>query len=183
MPTFEPCLPPGSASKRTNVVARHGAAGMATAALLLVTLGAAPARAAMLSQSVDVNASPAEVWALVGPYCAIETWLPPIGSCRLDDKTPPTRTLVTKDRAATFVELETERNDASRFYSYTFLSSPLPVRDYRSTIRVTSSGNGGSTVIWRSEYRPEPGREKEALDTLTTVYRAGLDSIASRFAR
>jgi hypothetical protein len=150
---------------------------------LLVGTAGGSARAETLAQSVEVNASPAIVWALIGPYCAIETWLPPIGSCRLDGQSPPTRTLVTRDRSATFVEQETERSDQGHFYSYTFVSSPLPVHNYRSTIRVMARGTGGSTIVWKGEYVPDVGREQQAHDALAEVYQAGLDSIASHFPR
>lgn len=169
------------AGRPTKAPPGRSALALTAAVLLLAAIGTAPAPAATLSQSVDVAASPATVWAMIGPFCAIETWLPPIGACRLDGKTPPTRTLLTKDGVATFVERETERSEAGRFYSYTFLTSPLPVRNYHSTIRVTANGDGRSTVTWRGEYMPESGKEAEALETLTTVYRAGLDRIASHF--
>lgn len=155
----------------------------AAAALAVIAgLHAAPASAATLAESVDVNASPAAVWALIGPYCAIANWLPPIGTCRLEGEGSSVRTLVTRDNGATFVEREVARDDARYFYSYAFVSSPLPVHDYLSTIRVTARGMGGSTVTWTGEYKPDHGQEKVARDALTGVYRAGLETIASRFA-
>jgi hypothetical protein len=162
---------------------RHRMRRSALAAMLLAGMAAGSAQGATLAQSVNVNASPAVVWALIGPYCAIEKWLPPIGSCRLDGKTPPTRTLVTRDNAATFVEQETDRSDPRHYYSYMFVSSPLPVHDYHATIRVTARGTGGSTVSWTGEYVPDAGQEQQARDALSEVYKAGLDSIASRFPR
>src|SRR3954454_22473754 len=124
----------------------------------------APAVAAMVSRSVDVDAAPADVWAAIGPYCAIKNWLPPVGSCTEDGKTPPTRTLVTKDGKATFVETQTARSDEKRSYSYTFKSSPLPLTRYISTIEVAAKGPSQSTVTWSSTYTPNEGKEKEAKD-------------------
>jgi hypothetical protein len=162
---------------------RRPAAIAAGCLLLLAGTGLGPARAATLAQSVDVNAAPADVWALIGPYCAIEAWLPPVGSCREDGGTPPTRTLVTKDRSATFVERELARSDAQHFYSYAFVSSPLPVRNYHATIRVIARGSGGSTITWSGEYLPDNGREQQAHDALSQIYQSGLDFIAASFPR
>ena len=152
-------------------------------AIALLCAGASSASAATLSRSIDVNGSPAAVWSMIGPFCAIKDWLPPIGACSEDGKTPPTRTLVTKDGKATFVELETARSDAKQTYSYSFTSSPLPVSNYRSTIMVVAKSPGISTVTWSATYTPVPGKEKDASDALNGVYEAGLDAIKTRFAK
>lgn len=158
-------------------------AAVSVCAFVVVGAGAAPASADSLSQSVDVNGAPAEVWAVIGPYCAIKNWLPPVGSCTEDGKTPPTRTLVTKDGSATFVETETARSAEKRSYSYTFKSSPLPVTRYHSTIEVTAKGPGQSTITWSSTYTPDEGKEKDAKEALSGVYAAGLNFIKARFAK
>ena len=151
-------------------------------ALSLLSAAASPASAASLLRSVDVEGSPAKVWSMIGAFCAIKDWLPPVGTCTEDGKVPPTRTLVTKDGKATFVELQTARSDAEHFYSYTFQSSPLPVGHYTSTIKVAAKGKGMSTITWRGEYVPEPGKEKDANDALSGIYEAGLDSIKAKLA-
>jgi hypothetical protein len=156
---------------------------MSICALALLSAGVSSASAATLSRSVDVNATPAAVWSMIGPFCAIKEWLPPIGACSEDGKTPPTRTLITKDGKATFVELQTARSDANYTYSYSFASSPLPVTNYRSTIVVVAKGPGISTVTWSATYTPAPGKEKDASDALNGVYESGLDAIKTRFAK
>jgi hypothetical protein len=156
---------------------------MSVCALALLGAGVSSASAATLSRSVDVTGTPAAVWSMIGPFCAIKDWLPPIGACSEDGNTPPTRTLVTKDGKATFVELQTARNDAKFTYSYSFTSSPLPVTNYRSTIVVVAKGPGISTVSWSATYTPTPGKEKDASDALNGVYEAGLDAIKTKFAK
>lgn len=151
--------------------------------LAFLGAGVSSATADSLMRSVDVNGTPAEVWSLIGPFCAIKDWLPPVGSCTEDGKTPPTRTLVTKDGSATFVETQTGRSSEKRSYSYIFKSSPLPVTRYESTIEVTAKGPGQSTVTWSSTYTANEGKEKEAKEALTGVYAAGLDFIKTRFAK
>src|SRR4051812_15849222 len=143
----------------------------------------APAVAAMVSRSVDVDAAPADVWAAIGPYCAIKNWLPPVGSCTEDGKTPPTRTLVTKDGKATFVELQTARSDKDFSYSYSFLSAPLPLKNYSATIKVVPMAGGRSTVIWSGSFTPDSGKTSVARDALEGIYEAGLSTIKARFAQ
>ena len=74
--------------------------------------------------------------------------MPPVGQCIEDGKAPPTRILVTKDGKAAFVETQTSRSDAEHSYSYTFLSSPLPVSNYTSTIKVTAKPLIGPESNW-----------------------------------
>ena len=67
------------------------AARAAAFAMVLLNSGTAPALAATISRSAEVKASVAAVWSLIGPFCAIKDWLPPVGQCIEDGKAPPTR--------------------------------------------------------------------------------------------
>lgn len=145
-----------------------------------IFVGAVPAQAATISRSAEVKAPVSDVWSLIGPFCAIKDWLPPVGECIEDGKTPSTRVLITKDGKAAFVELQTARNDAEHSYSYSFLSSPLPVSKYRSTIKVAPNPDGTSTVIWSGSYTPEQGKEQAASEALAGVYDAGLAEIKAK---
>jgi hypothetical protein len=148
-----------------------------------LSLGSFAASAANLSRSIEVNAAPASVWSAIGAFCAIKDWLPPVGICIEDGKTPPIRTLVTKDGKAAFVEKQTARSEAEHSYSYTFVSSPLPVTNYSSTIKVTAKGEGVSVVTWTGTYTPDSGKEKDASDALTGVYESGLAGIKARLTK
>jgi len=152
-------------------------------AAIALGLGASAASAASLSRSMEVNGTPAAVWSAIGAFCAIKDWLPPVGMCIEDGKSPPTRTLVTKDGKAAFVEKQTARNDGEHTYSYSFVSSPLPVTNYASTIKVTAKGEGTSLITWTGTYTPDSGKEKDASEALNGVYEAGLSSIKARFAK
>jgi hypothetical protein len=167
--------------KSTN--AKIACAVLSVCMLAFLGAGLSTASAASLSRSVDVNGTPEAVWSMIGPFCAIKDWLPPIGTCTEDGKAPPTRILVTKDGKATFVELQTARSDEKHTYSYSFISSPLPVTHYTSTIAVVAKSAGISTVTWSSTYTPDGGREKDANDALSGVYEAGLNEIQTRLAQ
>ncbi len=142
-----------------------------------LSLAAPAAQAATLTRSIVVTGAPSDIWAIVGPFCAIKDWLPPVGSCTQTDNSPPVRTLVTRDGQATFVERQVARSDQEHFYSYVFVSSPLPVSNYKSTIKVTALGRNQSTVTWSASYTPHPGRDADAKDALRGIYAAGLTTI------
>jgi hypothetical protein len=168
---------------KTIALGRSAAIAAVALSLGALSLGASVASAASLSRSMEVNGAPAAVWSAIGAFCAIKDWLPPVGICIEDGKTPPTRTLVTKDGKAAFVEKQTARNDAEHSYSYAFVSSPLPVTNYSSTIKVTAKGEGTSVVTWTGTYTPDSGKERDASEALNGVYEAGLSAIKARFAK
>lgn len=161
------------------------APSLCSAALCVAALGfgAAPASAAGLTRSIEVDAAASAVWTEIGSFCAIKEWLPPVGICIEDGKSPPTRTLVTKDGKASFVETQTARNEKDYSYSYAFVASPLPVTNYKSTIKVTEKGGGVSVVTWTGTYLPASGKEKDAMDALSGIYEAGLAGIQAKFKK
>jgi len=152
-------------------------------ALILLTAGTSPVSAASLSRSVDVDGTPTAVWSMIGPFCAIKDWHPAIGTCVEDGYSPRTRTLVTRDGKARFVETQTARSDAEHLYSYIFKSSPLPVTDYTSTLKVTAKSKDISTITWSGTYTPDHGKENDASDALRGIYESGLDAIKTKLTK
>ncbi|MEP7209797.1 MAG: SRPBCC family protein [Alphaproteobacteria bacterium] len=178
-----PVEPRRRASERTMYLVARVAGVAAVGALVALAAVASPRAPVSLTRSVDVKGEPAQVWAMIGAYCAIKDWHPAIGKCTEDGKRPTTRTLVTKDGAATFIELQTARDDAKQRYSYTFTSAPVPVTHYSSTFRVTAKATGVSTVTWSGAYTPDAGKEKDASDALAGIYESGLAAIQARLAK
>jgi hypothetical protein len=168
---------------RHHLLARVLGALLATCGIIGCTMVAPPKPAITLSRSVDVPGSPAEVWAAIGGFCAIADWHPAIRACNEDNKTPTTRTLVTKADGAVFVELQTDRNDAAHRYTYTFVSSPVPVTRYSSTFQVVGKGAGVSTVIWSGAYVAEPGTALAAANALSGIYESGLTAIQTKLGK
>lgn len=157
----------------------------AYAALSITGLAIFPsdARAGSLTRQTDVAASAAAVWAAIGPFCAIKDWHPAIGVCVTDGKTPVTRTLITKDGKAAFVETEMARDDAKHLYSYNFVASPLPAPKYLATIRVVPTGANASTIVWHGDFTAEPGKDKGVEAALTNIYESGLAALKAKFAK
>jgi len=170
---------------KNDMTAGKIAASLRSATLCAVALGfgAMPVSAADLTRTIEVDGAPSAVWSVIGSFCAIKDWLPPVGMCIEDGKTPPTRTLVTKDGKASFVETQIARNEKEYSYSYAFVSSPLPVTNYKSTIKVTAKGDSGSVVTWTGTYTPDSGKEKDATEALSGVYEAGLLGIQAKFKK
>lgn len=161
---------------------RHSLKALGGAALLAASLGHA-ASANEVTRTQDVAGTPDQIWSQIGGFCAIKNWHPVVGTCTTDGKTPPTRTLVTKDGKVTFVETQTARDDAAHTYSYNFVQSPFPVTSYIGTISVADKGYGMSTITWHGVYTPVPGKEKDAEAAFVSVYEPGLAALKAKFAK
>ena len=166
-----------------HFVANVTIAVVCVSALAFVSADATPASAGSLTRSMDVNATPDAVWSQIGGFCAIKDWHPAIGVCVMDGKTPPTRTLITKDGKLSFVETEMARDDAKHLYSYNFVTSPLPATKYLATIRVAAKGANASTVVWHGDYTAEPGKDKDVEGALVNIYESGLTALKVKFAK
>ncbi|HUO89689.1 MAG TPA: SRPBCC family protein [Rhizomicrobium sp.] len=157
--------------------------GIVLASLVVVAAMDSPARAGSLTRTTAVPASADAVWSVIGPFCAIKDWHPVIGTCVLDGKTPPTRTLVSKDGKVAFVETEMARDDARHLYSYDFVASPLPATHYLGTIKVEPDGANGSRVVWHGSYVASKGQDKAVENALAGIYESGLAAIKARFTK
>ncbi len=87
------------------------------------------------------------------------------------------RTLTAKD-GAQFVEKQVAWDDGGKSYTYTILTSPLPITGYKSTLGVSGSGDT-ATLIWTgsfTENTPDNGADK----VVSSIYQAGLGGLKTK---
>ena len=123
---------------------------------------------ALLVHSVWRTPAPAEwLWKKIGDFCGIENWIPAVEKCVLS-KGGKERTVYVKGDGQVVERLD-NWDDAKRTYSYTILSSGLPVDDYHSTISVEPDGNG-SVLKWRGTYKAKGTSDAEAKKLIDGIY-------------
>lgn len=133
-----------------------------------------------LSEKADLAAPPAKAWDAIKDFGAWQTWHPVLASDEItkgkDHAKGAVRVLTTKDGGKITEEL-TSYSAAGMTYSYRILESPLPVKNYASTLKVTRTKTG-STVTWSSTFDAKDGTsDDDAKKAMTGVYRAGLDNL------
>ena len=121
------------------------------------------------------TATPEAAWKKIGDFCGIATWHPAVEKCVLSDD-GKMRTLSLKG-GGTIVETLVSRDDNAHSYTYEIVSSPLPVSDYVSTIKVLPEGSG-SSIVWTGNYKAKGASDADAKDTIDGIYKAGVDAIA-----
>lgn len=134
-----------------------------------------------VSKQVTVNASPDTTWKMIGDFNHLDVWHPVVVSSVLTQGTPNEVRLLTLGNGATITEKQVSRDDAQRSYTYAITESPLPVADYVSTISVSPSADGKSTVTWRSSFDANGVTDEEAVNTITGIYDAGLNNLDKHF--
>jgi len=134
--------------------------------------------AAEVTEKVEVKATPAAAWAAIGDFCGIKNWHPVIAGCDIKmEGSDKIRTLTTKD-GAQFVEKQLAYDDAKKSYTYTILKSPLPLKDYKSTLGVEGTGDKVS-IVWTGTFTPDApdnGVEK----VVSGIYASGLTGLKSK---
>jgi hypothetical protein len=133
-----------------------------------------------------VDASAERVWTTIRRFDAVAAWLPFVKSSPIEDGGDPTRVgcvrVLTQTDGEVFREVLVALSDAERFYSYTFASSPVPVRDHRTTLRVRPITEGDrSYVEWSSRFDIDPKHEAQLVDLMNRNFVNGLRNLAKNF--
>jgi hypothetical protein len=128
-----------------------------------------------LTRSVTLNASPGDVWALIGGFQGLPGWHPAVEtSTREDIGGVEHRRL---GLAGGGEILEKNLGSDTMSVGYEIIESPLPLADYKATISVADAG-GKAVVVWASTYE---GTADGASDVVAGIYQAGLDALGAKF--
>jgi len=132
----------------------------------------------VVAESVDLDASPEKVWALIGQFNNL-SWHPLVANIQLTGTgVGQLRTIETIDGKQVIERLEVMDN-AKRFYRYTNIGG-LPVSSYTGTLEVKPKGPG-STVGWRAQFLANNQATFLVKLILSTLFKVGLDSLPARF--
>ena len=135
-----------------------------------------------------IDAPIEQVWAAVRRFDAVAELLPFVESSPIEEHREPTAVgairVVTQTDGGVFREVLVAHSDAERFYSYTFVGSPIPVRAHRTTLRLRRVTDGNRTLgEWSSRFEIAPDREAELVGLMETNFLAGLRALDSRLGR
>ena len=127
------------------------------------------------SASLEVPATAARVWQLIGGFNSLPDWLPYIPTSTLSEG-GRVRSLANEEGGVIVERLEAFDNQA-RTYSYSILQAPFPVTGYRSTLTVHEVSGGESRVEWAGTFTPAGTSEEEAITLFHGIYTEGLAAL------
>ena len=158
----------------------------AAALSLLVTVSTSwAAERYTVTESVLLDASADAAWNAVKDFSALEGWHPAVTQTKVVVGEVPmrgaVRVLTVGDNEGEVHETLTAYSDETRSFSYVInFTDVLPVKDYVSTVSVVEVGENLSLVIWTGDFLsnpPDGEPDSMAQETMSSVYRAGLDNL------
>jgi mxaD protein len=162
-----------------NSILRQSAAA---ASLMAAATGFAAGNLTVSREAI-VERPPATVWKLIGNFNALDVWLPPVmNSSYTGEATEPGAIRVLDlGNNARVTEKLLAYSSADHHYSYAFVSSPLPVKNYVATIELTAAGEGKTKVRWSSSFDAAGAPDEQAKQAILGIYDAGLAKLSSIF--
>jgi hypothetical protein len=130
-----------------------------------------------VTDRIDLNAAPDQVWALMGDFDA--SWHPLIANIKLiGGGVGQLRVIETIDGKQIIERLDAI-DDSARFYRYTCISG-IPASDYTGRLEVKPNG-AGTSVEWSAQYLPKGQGDVVVRTIISTLFKTGLESLKSRF--
>ena len=120
------------------------------------------------SVTIDLDATPDQVWAVVGDFEGIGSWFPGIESTRIEGDVRILGTM-----GMEIHEQLVERDDEGRVLVYSVIQG-APIESHRASVSVKGRGDG-STVDWLVEVEPP-----EMLPIFVDIYQKALEQIRDK---
>ena len=131
-----------------------------------------------IAMSTDLNVSADDAWKLIGNFNALPDWHPLVEKSELTKKGQERRLSLVG--GGTIIERLENIDAKTRTYTYSIIDSPLPVKNYKATLKVTGSGKN-CKVEWSSEFEANAGYENDALEALQDIYESGFENLRKMF--
>ena len=149
---------------------------------------AGEAKTLHVEQSIEINAKPDTVWDKVSNFGDLGAWHPAVKTTEIVDGKNNTKgavRLLTLQDGGTIKEKLDAYSAKKHSFSYRILEGVLPVSSYVSTVAVAPSKDGKTTVTWTGHFKrkdvsgsPAKGAgDEDAVNTITAVYKGGLDNL------
>ncbi len=130
-----------------------------------------------------IDAPPDVLWSTIAAMTGMEDWYPDlIARSKVDAATtPPTRFCVMRD-GGELHERILLRDADTRTFVYAIDHHPMPAQSVVGTIRIDAADTG-SRVTWDAQFNVEDTMADALTQTISAMYRAGLDSLANHHTK
>ncbi|MCE9657551.1 MAG: SRPBCC family protein [Burkholderiales bacterium] len=157
--------------------------GTVSAASLILAASSFAAGNLSVSREVIIERPLATVWKLVGSFNSLDVWLPPVRASSFSGNAtqPGAIRMLDLGNHASVTEKLLSYSGAEHRYSYAFLSSPLPVKNYVATIELSAAGEGRTRVKWSSTFEAAGAPDEQAKEAILGIYDAGLGKLSTIF--
>lgn len=133
-----------------------------------------------VSMSLNLGVPADKVWDMIGGFNALADWHPAVEKSEIEGEGKGSVRTLHLAGGGTIRERLEQIDDEGKLYSYSILSSPLPVANYSSTIRLEDD-ESGCKVTWESDFQPSGAPEGDAVQVISGIYQAGFDNLKKMF--
>ncbi len=135
-----------------------------------------------VSMSADLGVPAEQVWEMIRGFNALPDWHPGIEKSEIEGEGRGSVRTLHLLGGGTITERLEAIDDTGKAYTYSIVSSPLPVANYTATIRLVDKADGsGCRVEWESDFQAAGAPEGDAVAAIQGVYQAGLDNLKKMF--
>jgi hypothetical protein len=135
-----------------------------------------------------INAPIEQVWNRIRDFDGLPNWHPGIATSNVEGGKPSDQVgcvrVLTLQNGAVIREQLLEMSDLGHHYSYSILESPLPVANYRGTLRLRRITDGNRTFAeWSASFDANPTeKQAETEDFISNgVFQGGFDALNKHF--
>jgi hypothetical protein len=135
-----------------------------------------------VSMSTRLNASADQVWKVLRDFNGLPVFVAAIKKSTMEGSgVGAVRKLTFEGGGPPVVEKLEKLDDQAKTLSYSIITSPLPVKDYFSTMEVMDLGAGQCELKWYSTFEPKDAPEAEAVKVVEGVYAGGFEGLKKLF--
>jgi hypothetical protein len=135
-----------------------------------------------------INAPIDQVWRRIRDYNGLPGWHPGVAKSEIEGGEPANQPgcvrVLTLGNGAVIRERLLEMSDLGHHYSYAILASPLPVANYRATLRLRPISDGNRTFAeWSATFDPDPPEKQAEAENMigNGVFQGGFDALKKHF--
>ena len=136
---------------------------------------------AKVAMSMNLGVPANQVWDMIGGFHSLQDWHPAVERSDIEGEGKGSMRTLHLVGGGQIVERLEQLDDEGKQYSYSIVSSPLPVANYQGTISLKEAEDGSCKVEWESEFQPSGAPENDAVQTIQGIYQAGFDNLRKMF--
>jgi hypothetical protein len=130
---------------------------------------------AEVTEEATFNSSIDDVWKVVGDFGGFMVAMG-MPAEMAGEGVGQTRTIGSGDAA--MVERLEEHDEAARRIVYSIVSGPLPIKNYRSTMQLSDSGNNTTKLVWTGTFDAD---SQESVGIVKSIYQGGIGALRGHF--
>ncbi|MDR3557794.1 MAG: SRPBCC family protein [Syntrophobacteraceae bacterium] len=135
-----------------------------------------------VSMNTRLNASADAVWKVLREFNGLPVFIAAIKESTMEGSgVGAVRTLTLEGGGPPIVEKLEALDDQAKTFSYSIVTSPLPLTNYLAKVETIDLGASQCEVKWQSTFEPHGATEAEAVKVIEGVYSAAFEGLHKLF--